>query len=317
MNLGSNSIDLVPGNFEYLFEYARLLFSKLLQSHKHATLSYAQSEGIHTRLDKDRERDRKKRIEKERDRDKDRGRARARDKDVTSATKVESISSEVRVRDGDSDEHGDDSMGGEEGRSDEQYDFMFSKDDSRYVDDEITENKAVNESLLAAYLPILQGGSGSGSGVGSVSKANDSDRGVRASILPTSPSSSSKQRQEQEQGARAGAGGGISMNGAGQYSQRSTRSNGEKRDGEIRDGRLIPSDHYHPQQLRQQHQQQSHHRQQLQERDHTGSTDIEMSSTDFIRYLRARRKDGPDPSNSSVQRDLFRSSHSDSTVASG
>lgn len=307
MDLGSNSIDLVPGNFEYLFEYARLLFSKLLQSHKHATLSSTQSDDIHSRLDKDKDKDR----EMDQERDRDRGRARARDKDVTYATKVESTSSEVR--DGDSDEHGDDSMGVKEGRLDEQYDFMFSKDDSRYIDDEISENKAVNESLLAAYQPIIQGGSGSGvgSGVGFVSKVSDSDRSVRASILQTSPSTSSQQRQEQG-GGRAGAGGGISMNGAGQYSQRSTRSNGEKRDG-----RLIPSDHYHPQQLRQQHQQQSHPRQQLQERDHTGSTDIEMSSTDFIRYLRARRKDDSDPSNSSVQRDLFRSGNSDSAVASG
>jgi hypothetical protein len=302
MDLGSNSIDLVPGNFEYLFEYARLLFSKLLRSHKQATLSSGQSDDIHSRLDSDRERDK--------------GRGRVRDKDITSATRLELISREVR--DEDSDEHGDDSMGVEEGRLDEQYDFMFAKDDSRYIDDEITENKAVNESLLAAYLPILQGGSGSelisgigvGSGVGSVSKASNSDRSVRASKLQTSPSSSSQQRQEQ--GAGAVAGGGISMIGAGQYSQRSTRSNGEKRDG-----RLIPSDHYHPQQLRQHHQQQSHHRQQLQERDHTGSTDIEMSSTDFIRYLRARRKDGSDPTNSFVQRDLFRSGNSDSTVASG
>jgi hypothetical protein len=306
IDLGSNSMDLVPGNFEYLFEYARLLFSKLLQSHKQLTLSSGQSDDIHSRLDKDR------------DRGRDRDRDSVRDRNATSATKLELISSEIR--DGDCDEHGDDSMGVKEGRLDEQYDFMFSEDDSRYIDDEISENKAVNESLLAAYLPILQGGSGSeltsgigaGSGVGFVSKASDSDRSVRASILQTSPSFSSQQRQEQEQGAGAGASGRISMNGAGQYSQRSTRSNGEKRVG-----RLIPSDHYHPQQLRQQHQQQSHHRQQLQERDHTGSTDIEMSSTDFIRYLRTRRKDGSDPSNSSVQRDLFRSRNSDSTVASG
>ena len=320
MDLGSNFIDFVPGNFEYLFEYARFLFSKLLQSHKQATHFFAEPDDIHSQLNKDRERDRDRDREKDKDRERDRDRDRARDKGFTFATTVELISSEVR--DGDCDEDESDSMGGEEGRLDEQYDFMFPKDDSRYIDDEIIENKAVNESLLAAYLPIIQGGSGPGLGsgvglgsgpgvgVGSVSKASDSDRSLRASKLQTFPSSSS----QQEQGIVAVGGGVTSMNGSGQYPQRGTRSNGEKRDG-----RYIPSDHHHPQHLRQQQQQQqqSHHRKQLQERDHTGSTDIEMSSTDFIRYLRARRRDGSDPSNSSVQRHLFRSGNSDSAVASG
>ena len=282
LDLGSSSIDLVPDNFEQLLEYARYLFSELLQSAKQVVSSTTDLKDFHSRVDKSA---------------------------MSASVAAELMKRNVRYEE--SYEDGNDTVDAGGGRSVERCDCVFSKDDSRYVDDdEITENKVLNESLLAAYLPIIRGAPRLGSESGSGSKADGSERSFQSCNLKTSQASMSILRP----GAVSVSEGVASLNGVEQYSQRGGRSSGEYRDRQY----SVPDQQQqqqHPSEQMQQcrHQQEQRQKQkQKQEEEQEGeyncSTDVEMTSTDFIRYLRAKRKDGFDSNNSSFSNGLIRSS---------
>ena len=280
LDLGSSSIDLVPDNFEQLLEYARFLFSELLQSAKQVVTSSNQLIDLHSRVDKG----------------------------AMSATIAAELMNR-KARYEKSYEDGNDTVDNvdaEGGRPVERCDCVFSKDDSRYIDDdEITENKALNESLLAAYLPIIRGGPRLG--LGSESKGNDSERNFQLCNLRTSQASMSLLRPE------AVSDGVASVSGLEQYSQRGGRSSGENRDRQY----SVSNQQQHPSERLQQCHQQEQEQEQEQEGEYNCSTDVEMTSTDFIRYLRAKRKDGSDSNNSPFSHGLLRSCCKHSTGAPG
>lgn len=274
LDLGSSSIDLVPDNFEQLLEYARYLFSELLQSAKQVITSSNHLNDLHSRVDKS----------------------------AMYATATADLMNR-KVRYEESYEDGNDTVDAECGLSVERCDCVFSKDDSRYVDDEeIIENKALNESLLAAYLPIIRGAPRVGSESGP--KADGSERSSQSCNLKTSQASMSLLRPG------AVSDGVASVNRVEEYSQRGCRSSGEDRDRN-RQYSVSNEQQQHTseqlQQCRHQQEQRQRQKQQQQEGEHNCSTDVEMTSTDFIRYLRAKRKDGFDSNNSSFSNGLIRS----------
>ena len=290
LDLGSSSIDLVPDNFEQLLEYARFLFSELLQSAKQVVTSSNQLKDLHSRVDKS----------------------------AMSATVAADLMNR-KARYEESYEDGNDTVDtadAEGGRPVERCDCVFSKDDSRYIDDdEITENKALNESLLAAYLPIIRGAPRLGLGSESGSKADDSERSFQLCNLKTSQASMSLLRPG------VVIDGVALVNGVEQYSQRGGggRSSGENRD---RQYSVSSQQQQHPserlQQFRhQQEQKQKREQEQEQEGEYNCSTDVEMTSTDFIRYLRAKRKDGSDSNNSPFSHGMLRSCCKHNTGAPG